>query len=395
LGLYLKCGQKNNYFQQEVDMKKFIYVLILLVFQMALGGPTKLSLTGQVKAIAFSPDSNYLACATDEEVFVYRSSDWRLIQNFKIGKEIRALTFSPTKRLLAIARGSNVIVYDYNSWTLVALLSSPVDVYCVQFSPRGDVLLFGTHWTDANIHVYDTSSWKEITAFGASMTKNSICFDRWQRYVAFTSNYKYYPKIYSTRSWNHVATLKGGYGEYDHNTFWYSIKFSPNGRFVAYGFVDIPAKKRTIFVHQAIGQWPLTFSISWGGDSSLWGVRISSDGHSVSGLGSLDFSPDGQLLAHGAEDVRLFRVDPLLGTLTLVNILKVSQPMGEHSLQFSPNGQYLAYADGKDVCVWRVADIPQKLCFGDVCLDAPQLVVIAVGIGTAALMLIQNLITAK
>jgi WD40 repeat protein len=164
---------------------------------------------------------------------------------------------------------------------------------------------------------------------------------------------------------------------------------------VAYGFVDIPAKKRTIFVHQAIGQWPLTFSISWGGDSSLWGVRISSDGHSVSGLGSLDFSPDGQLLAHGAEDVRLFRVDPLLGTLTLVNILKVSQPMGEHSLQFSPNGQYLAYADGKDVCVWRVADIPQKLCFGDVCLDAPQWVVIAVGIGTVALVLIQNLISFK
>jgi WD40 repeat protein len=152
-------------------MKKFIYVLILLVFQMALGGPTKLLLTGQVKAIAFSPDSNYLACATDEEVFLYRSSDWRLIENFKIGKEIRALTFSPTKRLLAIARGSNVIVYDYNSWTLVALLSSHVDVYCVQFSPRGDVLLFGTYWTDANIHVYDTSSWKEITAFGASMTK--------------------------------------------------------------------------------------------------------------------------------------------------------------------------------------------------------------------------------
>jgi hypothetical protein len=64
--------------------------------------------------------------------------------------------------------------------------------------------------------------------------------------------------------------------------------------------------------------------------------------------------------------------------------------MGEHSLQFSPNGQYLAYADGKDVCVWRVADIPQKLCFGDICLDAPQWVVVAVGIGITLLILIQN-----
>jgi len=359
--------------------------------QPVTGKPTKLLLREQVKALAFSADSNYLACATKEEVFVYRTYDWMLIQNLKIGKEIRSLAFSPDKRFLAIARGPNVIVYASNSWTVVALLNSSADVYCVQFSPKGDLLLFGTYWTDANIHVYETSSWKEIAVFGASMTKNSISFDRLQRYVAFTSNYKYYPKIYSAQSWNHMATLKGGYGEYDHNTFWYGIKFSPNGRLVAYGFVDIPAKKRTIFIHQAIGQWPLVFSLSWGGDSSLWGVRISPDGHTVSGLGSLDFSPDGQLLAHGAEDVRLFRVDPLLGTLTLVNILKVSQPMGENSLQFSPNGQYLAYVDGKNACIWRVADIPQKLCFDDICLDAPSWMIIAVGVATAVLILIQNL----
>lgn len=69
------------------------------------------------------------------------------------------------------------------------------------------------------------------------------------------------------------------------------------------------------------------------------------------------FSPDGQTVAAGAEDVTLWRVSDgqLLGTLE--HHLDRSRGEGVAAVSFSPDGQYLASGDGHGTArLWRVSD---------------------------------------
>lgn len=75
-------------------------------------------------------------------------------------------------------------------------------------------------------------------------------------------------------------------------------------------------------------------------------------------LRSLAFSPDGKMLAVGAENVHLFDVSAKAVTPT-GTVIPSNPPMGKtsvHALAFSPNGKFLLFGSGDNsVRVWEVA----------------------------------------
>lgn len=71
--------------------------------------------------------------------------------------------------------------------------------------------------------------------------------------------------------------------------------------------------------------------------------------NSKSIVSTLDFSPDGRILAFGTVDGKLNIFDISTGKLFSINISKESILQ----LKFSPNGKYLALTTGKNIVIWN------------------------------------------
>jgi len=323
-----------------------------------------LRLGTNIQGIDFTDDERLLGYGAGTNVYIYSVGTWRLMKILHLNEQVQDLDFSPTGRWLAVGAGNKVHVYQTMGWNEIS--TSPFiggDVIrSVRFSPSERWLLYGTGWHDAHVHVYEVGAWTKLAKFAASMDKNSLDFSRDNRFVCFTSFYKYRPQVREAGSWQRLITLGGGYGEYDHNTYWYGINFSPNGRWVVYGFADRRKHTYTLFIHRTSGKWPLVSSFSWECKRCY--------------AGAVDFSSDSRLVAHGGDDLRIFRVEPLTGRVTLLDriyrgwIYRLSNSVPEHSVKFSARGTWLAYSDGEDIYLQKVSDIPQSICFEDWCLPA-------------------------
>jgi len=315
-----------------------------------------LRLGTDIQGIDFTNDERLFAYGAGTNVYIYSVGTWRLIKTLRLNGQVQDLDFSPTGRWLAVGAGNKVHVYQTMGWNEISASPFTGDdsIRCVRFSPSERWLLYGTRWHDADIYVYEVGSWTKLVEFAASMDKNSLDFSRDNKFVCFTSYYKYRPQVRETGSWRRLVTLGGGYGEYDHNTYWYGINFSPNGRWVAYGFADCRKHTYTLFIHTTSGKWPLVSSFNWECKRCY--------------AGAIDFSSDSLLIAHGGDDLRIFRVEPLTAQVTLGWIYRLSNSVPEHSVKFSARGTWLAYSDGEDVYLRKVSDIPQSICFENWCL---------------------------
>jgi M6 family metalloprotease-like protein len=275
-----------------------------------------------ITSVAFSPD--HLAYSSmDGRVYIHRTSDWGLEAVLGAGGPVRQVSFSPDGRLVACG-GDDMRVYVHRTsdWARVLTLEvATAHVHSVSFSRTGRWLAFGTGWEDGNIYVFDTSDWGEVARvrhWYACHIKNSVDFSPDDAYLAFTAAY-YGTYIVRTGDWAGVKCF-GGPVAHGYNR--YSVRFSPDGRWVAWA--QDWDQRVLVHRHDPGADWPQEKVLEKPGDP----------------IYALDFSPTGDLIAFGGGRGRVYVHETVCGVE--VWELEAGGQISERSVRFSPDGRWIA-----------------------------------------------------
>lgn len=123
------------------------------------------SKSGQITAIALSPDKRFLATAIDEWNRVYPIQIWNAITGEHLStltghkRRIKSLVFSPDGQTLASGEYKTIKVWDMITETSHASFKAPVGFDTLSFSPNGKLLASGC--SDRNIRLWNTEAKQE------------------------------------------------------------------------------------------------------------------------------------------------------------------------------------------------------------------------------------------
>jgi len=269
---------------------------------------------GFVWRMAFSPDSKLLACASGEgtvKVWQQEGTSW---QNPKLlhtleghSKEFNGVAFSPDGETLAASGENNTVkLWDKNG-NLLTILDRTDAVRSLSFSPDGEMLVSAS--AEGTIRL-----WKKNGAF-------------WD----------------SVKLWR---TFQG------HSAAIWKVKFSPDGEIFASASMDKTVKlwRSNAPLDQELH--PGTLLMSGNPPTQVPPLRTLK-GH-ASGVESVDFSPDGEIIASGSDDrtIKFWSKDG-----------KELRTFRGHSgavwdIEFSPDGTFIASLGiGYAVKLWQPKNI--------------------------------------
>ena len=257
---------------------------------------------GESRALAWAPNSVYLAAAGDGAVILYSAPGYYVSTLTQISENVRGLAFSPNGSYLAVSG-----YYDENAdhaWVLVLEMdwasksaiviqnlssSHSDDVYAVEWSQDGAYLY--TACADRDVRRFDTSTW------------------------AIDRTYTFLDAVYD-------------------------IAISPDGRLLG-------------SVH---GQ---DTSMNWTSNGTM-----AMDFHHHSGTANaIDFSPDGRWLVTGGDDNNLNVYN--VSNRSRANSVNDGW-RDVNGVSFDPTGGFLAVAnDGTSAHVWRTSDWTMVDDFGE------------------------------
>lgn len=330
-------------------------------------------LSGDIDALAFSPDSTHVAAVCDApSIFVFRLDD--MAQRTLRGHRQKPddVAFSPDGRFLASTSSAGIL----RLWDLESDSSEPIAVHedgdgPLAFAPTGELLVTGHR--DGRVRLWSTPSddnedSRLLRTFGAGRSSPiaAIAFDNAGERVAVTSMDGGI-HLFNVRTGEREMTFR------DEGAPALTVAFHPNDGLIATGSSDATVwlwrpgatDEEAVILRHSDGIRDLAFSPdgellavgSAAGFVHLWDLETSREvGQTAETDGqvlTLAFSPNGELIATGGTDqtLRIWRRTPSLE----------AEPDRGHTAAvlgaaFSPDGQTLATgSNDQTVRLWEVS----------------------------------------
>jgi WD40 repeat protein len=281
----------------------------------------------------------------------------KLTLSMKIGPlaPVTAVAFSPDSNWLAAGSYGQVVIWDLRKAEPVKLLTNVLGaVNDVRFSPKGDILAVagGQPSAKGDLRLYQTSDWKLL---GALRGHDDVVFS-----VAFSPDGTQLASAsfdHTVKLWN-VKTHEAVKDYHHHSDFVYAVAFSPNGKQLVSA-----SKDRTVQLFDVTtGKGAFTFSgmeqdvmavafhpdgksvVSSGFESALWwwnpltGEKLKTTaGHGIA-VHELTFSKDGKRIVSAGADRTVRTFDG--GTGAVVKVYPVGSVA--YSVAISDNGKRIA-----------------------------------------------------
>ena len=258
---------------------------------------------GTVNSLVASPDGRMLAESHTNfpSILIRRASDGAILKILNLSYNSPQIAFSPDGKYLVAIQDKRVFIWRTADWTSFSLPSGATkgQLYCLAISPDGRFMAAGE---------YKTSEINDYTTVG------SITF-------------------WHLPDFTQCGSVSPSYAVG-------SIAFSPDGNMLA------ATGASSSVIPNAISLW---------NPANCQFIRdIPGPGYNVSSPKLLAFSPDGQTIAaavsSGADVVNLWHVSD--GAL----LRTIHHGTGVNSLAFSPDGQVLATNGGTSLNYWFVSD---------------------------------------
>jgi len=214
---------------------------------------------GHFRLVSFSPDNHYLAACASTTLWVWETGSWHRVTMQGVGKPT-AIAFSPNSEYLAIGiethtkkeeviegtalptveTRSYVMIFDTKKWQrrylfvgrfpgIPGIELESVSLTSLSFSPDGSLLACGWEW---EVILLDPITGKQLHILsGHSREVNSVAFSPDERLLASGSSDKTI-KLWNVETGKCIRTLTG------HADSVYSVAFSPDGRYLASGSWD-------------------------------------------------------------------------------------------------------------------------------------------------------------
>jgi Tol biopolymer transport system component/tRNA A-37 threonylcarbamoyl transferase component Bud32 len=300
---------------------------------LALRNPT----TGQVVAVAFSPDGRTLAAADNNTggIYLWNPATGRRSATLvdPDGANVTGVAFDPRASILAVVDDlGSTCLFNLDTQKLTATLaisSTPNnDVYNqVAFSPDGTAIADIYYYT---VYLWDTATGRTIAIFHERRKDgfDSVAFSPDGKILA-AANFGGSIYLWNTATRTLATTVRA--------PSWQrleSLAFSPDGKTLA-----------AADVNGSIYLW----------DTANWTITATFHGDGGQNAGPIAFSPDGRTLA-GVSVSGTSLWNTATGRLIATLQEPASQNGGAWDLAFSPDGKTLAVADlGGSTYLWNMS----------------------------------------
>jgi len=272
---------------------------------------------GGVVAVAFSPDGQRVATASqDKTARLWDAAGRQEIARFPHEDTVSAVVFSPDGQRLATASADKTArLWDAASGRELARLPHKKGVADVAFSPDGRRLASAS--ADKTAVLWDTASGRELLRLPHGDAVSAVVFGRNGRRLA-------------TASWDHTARLWDAASGRElvrllHEDAVSAVAFSPDDRRLATASADQTARL-------------------WDAASGRELLRFLHEGE----VRAVAFSPDGRRLVTGGWD----QTRRLWDTASGRELLRLPHEDAVSAVAFSPDGRRLATASGDQTVLW-------------------------------------------